>query len=170
MTDTNNSLNRDNLLNEINTTWSELQTLLASLSEEQFTALTDAAGWTAKDHVIHLAMWEKAALALLEGKSKRECLNISPEVWEQDDDPINAVLQERYHDMALNEVMQTLNQNHEQIVNKIASMSQEDLLLPYSHYKPDSTGDFPIIRAIHWDTVHHYGEHQTWIAAIVEED
>src|SRR5688572_10309354 len=102
------ALTRETLMSAIDETWNKLQTLLASLTEEQLTQPTDAAGWTAKDHVIHVAVWENANHAMLEGKAKREVLDITSEVWEQDDDPINAVLQQRYHNMPLAEVMQTL--------------------------------------------------------------
>ena len=117
------TLTRDELLREIDASWGELQTFLASLTEDQLTRPTDAAGWTAKDHVIHLAVWESANLASLEGKSKRETLEIPQEIWDQDDDPINAVIQQRYRDMPLAEVMQTLNRNHERILKKITAMT-----------------------------------------------
>lgn len=169
MTDLDNSLTRENLMRQIELSWNELQTYLASLTEEQLTVPTDVAGWTAKNHVIHVAMWEKAALALLEGKSKREVLDITPEIWEQDDDPINAVIQQRHHDMPLDEVMQTLRQHHEHILQKLNTMTEADLLLPYRHYQPNSTEERPIIQWVMWDTIHHYREHIPWIAAIVEK-
>lgn len=170
MTNLDNSLTRENLMSQIEVTWNELLNYLASLSEERLTRLTDAAGWTVKDHIIHLAMWEKAALAFLEGKSKRETLEITPEIWEQDDDPINAVIQQRYQAMPLEEVMQTLRQHHDLIMKKLDTMSEADLLLPYSHYQPDSTEEKPIIRWVMWDTVSHYRDHLTWIAAIVGKE
>ena len=161
------SLTREILMSEIEQTWHKLQTFLASLTEEQLTQPTDAAGWTAKDHVIHLAVWENANREMLEGKSKREVLDITPEVWEQDDDPINAVLQQRYHNMPLAEVMQTLRQNHARMLDKLNSMTAADFQLPYSHYQPDSTAERPIIDCVMWDTVYHYRDHMDWIAAIV---
>lgn len=162
-----NTIPRKKLMDEIEESWNELLSFIDSLTKEELTGPTDAAGWTVKDHVIHLAMWEKAALALLERKSKREVLDISPEIWEQDDDPINAVLQQRYQDMPLDKVMQTLHQHHVLILEKLNSMTEDDFQLPHRHYQPNSTEERPIINWVHWDTVHHYREHIPWMAAIV---
>ena len=169
MNDSDISLTRENLLRQLELSWNELQTYLASLTEEQFTRPTDAAGWTAKDHIIHIAMWEKAGLAVLEGKSKRETLNITPEIWEQDDDPINAVLQQRYHDLSLDEVMQALRHNHELTLKKLDTMTEADLLLPHNRYQPNSTDERPIIWWVIGDTINHYRDHLPWIRAIVDK-
>lgn len=167
MSDSTQPLSRANALRELETSWNEFKGYIDSLNEEQLTKPTDAAGWTAKDHVIHVATWETAELALLNGKSKREAMDIPEDVWEQDDDPINAVIQARYRDMPLADVMKTLTQNHERVVNKLNSMSEADLLQPYRTFNPGSDDERPMLMYLPYDTTYHYRDHLGWIKTIV---
>lgn len=166
MTDSE-KLTRDGVLRKLEVSWGELQAYIASLTEEQLTHPTDAAGWTVKDHLIHIAIWESATVAMLHGKSKRETIDIPLEIWEQDDDPINAVIQQRYKDMPLKEVLRTLQTNHDSLLAKLNMMTEADFQLPYNHYQPTSTQERPIIDYVMWDTVNHYRDHIPWMAAIV---
>ena len=169
MNDSESVSSRDSLLREVESGWNELQTYLASLTVEQLTGPTDAEGWTAKDHIVHLATWEEGALALLEGKLKREAMDIPPEVWTQGDDPINAVIQQRYQDMPLEEVMASFRQTHDRVVKILSTMTDEQLQLPYHHYQSDSTDERALLEWLPWDTFRHYRDHMPWIAAIVEK-
>ncbi len=158
-----------NLLRRIENGWNNLQAYLSTLNEEQLTTPTDAAGWTAKDHLIHLALWEDGVYALLEGQSQREGMEVDEATWKQGWDAINAVIQQRYHNLPLDEVLQTIRQRHERLVNKIKSMTDEDLLRPYRHYDSGSDREQPVIGSIVGNTYEHYAEHKPWIAEIVDK-
>lgn len=140
---------------------------LDSLSEAQLTEPTDAAGWTAKDHVIHMAVWEESILALLSGTAQWIYMKIDKDIWKQGEDPINAVIQQRYKDMTLGDVRRVFRENHQQVMEKLQNMSDEDLQRPYNHYQPMSKQDRPIILWIQGNTYQHYEAHRPWIEAIV---
>jgi hypothetical protein len=161
------ALTKANLLRRIEIAWNDLQSFLGTLSAEQLTQPTDAAGWTAKDHIIHLAAWIDGVMSLLDGKSQREGMDIDPATWKRGDDAINAVIQQRYRDIPLDEVLRIFRQKHEQLAAKINAMTEEELLLPYRHYDQASTEERPVIWWIIGNSVMHYPEHKPWIAALV---
>jgi hypothetical protein len=159
---------KSELLERIEQGFEGINRYLSSLTETQLTQPKDAAGWTAKDHIIHMATWEESILALLSGAAQWEHMNISREIWKQGEDPINAVIQQRYKDMPLADVRRTFRENHQRVLEKIQSLSDEDLHRPYNYYQPKSQQDKPVILWIQGNTYQHYEAHQPWIAAIVK--
>jgi uncharacterized protein (TIGR03083 family) len=155
------------LLGRIENGWNDFQAFLGALSEDQLTKPTDAAGWTVKDHLIHLAVWEDGIYTLLDGQSQRAGMEVDEATWKQGVDVINAVIQRRYHDLPLDVVVQTFRQKHQRLVSKVRSMTDDDLLRPYRHYDTASDREQPVVGWIAGDTYEHYAEHRPWIAAIV---
>src|SRR5829696_3025424 len=149
------------LLRKVEAGWKELQNYLASLTYEQVTKPTDAAGWTAKDHLTHLAAWEDSVWAMLNYKPRAEYMGLTPEIWATEDyDAMNAVLREKYKDMTVPDLQKWFFGVHERLVEKIKSMPEEELMRPYHHYQPGAKWDLP---AMHWviiDTYEHYDEHK----------
>ncbi len=168
MTDTN-EVTTVEMLRRIGNGWDDLQAYLKTLSEAQLTKPTDAAGWTVKDHVMHLAVWEDSINALFKGESRPGHMDIDAETWEGGDyDKINAIVQQRYRDRSWEEVQQALRDVHQRLVQKIQSLSDGDLVRPYSYYQPDSTDDRPVYGWIVGNTYAHYAEHIPWMDAIVK--
>jgi hypothetical protein len=158
----------DQLLTRIEIAWNDLNSFLSHLSAEQLTTPTDAGGWTVKDHIIHLAVWEDGIRALLQKQSRREAMGISEDLWGNGSaDDYNAVIQPRYKDMPLDEVITVSGDIHQRLVDTLRSMSNEDLQRPYNHYAPDSDRDAPVLNWIAGNTFGHYEEHLPWIRAIV---
>jgi len=162
-------MSRDAVFKSIANAWNELHMFIGSLSQDQITQPTDPAGWTVKDHIIHLAMWEKTAMAVLTGASIRGAMDIPEDVWSQGDDPINALMQQRYHDMPFAEVMQTFQQIHDALLAKLDTLSEAELLTPFNQKYPDAKDERPLLKWVHIDTAEHYREHIPWMATIAEK-
>lgn len=148
--------------------WDEFTAYLATLSPAQLTGPTDAAGWTAKDHVAHIARWEEGILAALNGQNRREAMGVSEADWESHDyDIINAGIRERDTDKSLDEVMALLRDVHGRLAARIDALTDADLERRYDSYVPGTENDRPIVGYIIGNTYEHYDEHRPWIDAIV---
>jgi uncharacterized protein (TIGR03083 family) len=157
------------LLSRMQQGWDDFNAYLNTLTEAQLTGPTDAAGWTAKDHLMHLAVWEDGVNALLEKQSRSARMGVDDATWEGHDfDQINAVIQRQHRDKPLGEVQAAFRRAHETLVAKLQSMSDEDILRPYSYYVPGADLDRPVVWWIVGNTFSHYAEHQPWIDAIVK--
>ncbi|MFN8561388.1 MAG: maleylpyruvate isomerase N-terminal domain-containing protein [Anaerolineae bacterium] len=141
---------------------------LDSLTDEQLTQPTDPAGWTAKDHVAHLAIWEDSVNALFDGIPRWQHMGIDRDLWETTDwDQINAVIQQRYHAITCADLDAMWNAIHARSLAG-RSVQRRGLAAPLPLLPAGSTWDLP---AIHWviiDTFLHYDEHKGYIAVIVE--
>lgn len=156
------------LMARIHTSWDKFQAYLSTLSEEQLTGPTDAAGWTAKDHIMHLAVWEDGIAALLDKQPRDAQMGIDTQLWLTGDyDHINDTIQKRFADKPLDEVLQTFKTVHARVVAKLESMTEEELLRPYSDYQPGADRDAPVIGWVVGNTFEHYEEHHPWIVKIV---
>jgi hypothetical protein len=171
MIDSNTAMTKDELLTQIQQGWDRFQTYLTTLSDDQLTQLTDAGGWTIKDHVIHLAIWEDGASAMLQQKSRRERMDIEEAVWSRwNFDEINALIQRRYRELPLDQVLQTFHDVHEHLLALINAMSEEDVRRPVSHYDLQFGSAEPVALQLIMDTCGHYQEHTPWIMAIANQN
>lgn len=157
------------LLRRMRAGWDEFSAYLDSLSEDQMTVPVDAVGWTAKDHVISLAVWESGVCALLEGRSQREGMGFDQAAWADihNDDQINAAIWQRHQATSLAEALRMLQAAHDRLVSIVESLTEEDLLKPYRAYDQDSDADGPVYSWIIGNCFGHYAEHRPWIEAIV---
>ena len=162
------TISKAELVTNMQEGWNNLQAYVDSLSEAQLTQPTDAAGWTAKDHLIHLAVWADGVAALLDQQPRRERMGVDAETWESKDfDQINAVIQQQHKDMPLDDVHTALRDAHQSLYGKAQAMSEEELNRPYNAYEPGSPQDKPVVLWIISDSYDHYAEHIPWIDAIV---
>lgn len=165
---------KDELERRLDDAWSLLQQRIDALGDDALTGLGDRAGWTAKDHLAHLAAWERSMVYLLQGKPRHEGLGVEEAVYlNGDDDTINAVIQSATKDLPLADVQALLRSTHEQLRSLVAGMSAADLQQPYSHFLPDEPGrddGRPIIERVSANGDSHFAEHLSYIEAIVGQE
>jgi hypothetical protein len=157
------------LLQRIHQGWDEYQAYLATLSEEQLTVPADDAGWTAKDHIIHVAIWEHEVYEWLTGHIHHEALELDQATLESGTDQSNAAIRQRYRDLPLDDALRLSRQHHEQLMTLLESWTAEEFLRPYRSFDPSSDREDPVVGLIPTDTYEHYREHLPWIAAIVKQ-
>lgn len=161
-----------NLLGKMQKGWDEFQAYLQSLTPEQLTGPTDAEGWTAKDHIAHLAVWEDGIAALLARQSRHERMGLDEATWKSDDfDTQNAAIRQQHKDKSLDEVMHMFVDAHQRLVEAVQSLTDADLKRPYAYYQGKPASDDNLDNAVIWSVVGnsygHYEEHRPWIDAIV---
>jgi uncharacterized protein (TIGR03083 family) len=163
------NISKAELLNKMQQGWDELDAYVKGLSEEQLTGPTDAAGWTGKDHLMHLAVWANGITDMLNGGVRRESMGLDADTWaSRDFDRMNAVIQQAHKDKPLGEVLTALRDAHNGLTAKVQSFTDDDLRRPYNAFDPTSPQDRPIIGWIIGDSYGHYEEHIPWIDAIVK--
>jgi hypothetical protein len=160
------------LLRRMQNGWEDFQAYLKTLTPEQLTKPTDAAGWRVQDHIIHLAVWEGGVEALLSGQSRQAFMGVDDTTWKSDwhaDDffSINDGIFRRNQQKSLEDVLMTFQNVHERMMKTVAGLSNTDLLRSYNSFDPTSQSTTPIWRLIAGDSFGHYEEHRPWIEAIV---
>src|SRR6185295_15443685 len=90
--------------------WAALDKTIKSLGERELTAVRDPAGWSAKDHLSHLAAWDEALLAKLDGRARHVVLGIDETLAASEDfDAMNAAIFQATRDRSLAETLDAVH-------------------------------------------------------------
>lgn len=167
---TKSELTKDELLERIERTWPALQTTLDKLSDAQQT-VTDAAGWAIKDHVVHMAAWERSVVFLLQKRPRHEGLGVDEALYlHGSEEAINAAVFEKNVNLTPDEALAYHRDVHEQMMALLSRLSDTDLQKPCREFLPEKLAgeeyDFPVINTVYGNTAHHYAEHLDWIEAL----
>ena len=154
-----------NLRWHIDDQWDQLLAMIDRLSDDQMSVPTDDAGWTVKDHLIHLAVWEDGLNAILNRRSFANGMGFDSLDW-CDLDGINAAIQQRYADAPLFGVLRRLYRSHDHLLASLDSLTGDDLMRPVSDFDPDTDDHNPLMSTIVCNTFGHYDEHRPWMEAI----
>jgi hypothetical protein len=170
MSDPDNALVNDvEFMHRLDAGWAGLWDFLGTLTPEQMTSPADAAGWTVKDHLMHLAVWEDGMNAVLAGEPRIDRMRVAESTWDAGDfDAINAEIRVNSLGLRIEEVLAELRRVHEEFRGRAAELSTDDLLRPYSSYQASSTSEDAVVWRLAGNTFGHYEEHIPWMQAIVD--
>ena len=135
-------------LAQFDRTWEQLEALVHTLDEDALTEVRDPAGWAAKDHLMHVALWEQSLLAKLDGRPRHEALGIDAATDASPDyDAINAAIFGATRQRALKDVLHALRETHS--VTRARLAAAVTLLSEAPGY------------------AEHYDQHRGWIEELV---
>jgi hypothetical protein len=161
------------LLADIGTKWTALGSALGQLTEAQMTTVTDAEGWTVKDHVIHLTAWMRSMVFFLQGRPRHAGLGVAEDLYLNGGfDNINAAIKQQNQHVSVDEAMAQLKITQRQLVEQIQLFTDADLQKPYRYFLPDEPGggDGPVaIEIISGNSAEHFEEHLVWIESLLEQ-
>jgi hypothetical protein len=164
---------KSELLAAIDENWINLKAVLDHLTEAQLTTIRDAAGWSAKDHVIHLTRWERSVVTFLQHQPRHLGLGVDEMLYlHASEDEVNAAIFEKTRGLALVDALRQFRENHQELLELLKPLSEADLHKHYRDFLPDEPGegDGPLaIDFIVGDTSGHYASHQEWIEVLVNK-
>ena len=148
-----------------------LTDLVDNLPDAERDEIRDPAGWSTKDHVVHLTMWERSIVYLLTGRPRHEGLGVDRETYLRHDyDLTNDAILRQHRDRDWQSIRAEFDDVHTNLIATLKSVGWDGLHLSYSHYAPDEPGDDdgnPVVFLVAGNTFFHYDEHRQWIEELL---
>jgi len=140
--------------------WASLDETVQSLGERELTGIRDPAGWSAKDHLMHVAIWEQALLAKLDGQLRHQALGLDVATdGSEDYDELNALIFAKTRQRLLKDVLDEVRSTHAKTRAHIAAFASGTTSAPAADaFLADVPG-----------YADHYDQHAGWIRDLVEK-
>jgi hypothetical protein len=162
---------RDELIQRVESDWAPFASLVSSLTDAQLTTPGPEV-WTPKDHVVHIAEWERGLTALLIGRLQSEGFGFDEATSVQlagDVEAINAVLYERNRALAVSEVLAISWKAHTALMEALGRLTDAEIQGTVADFGMDLEDHRPLAAGIGEDSFGHYPEHTGWIREMIGE-
>ena len=154
-------MTKDELLQNIRRDRAQLEALVAGVSDAEFATPGPNGGWAVKDHLSHVAAWERMIVAHLRDGSDREVAGMDQASYAAATlDELNDQLYRLHRDRPAEQVRDEFAAAHSAIGAFIGEMPGDRLAGPY--WDDDPSGRTALDK-IAGDTYLHYREHLQWI-------
>lgn len=164
-------INKAELLERIAQGRKEFESLINGLPEGQLTMQPADGGWTVKDHLAHIAIWDVGIAALLRRESRWDAMGLTVETARASTiDALNAAIEHRLSSLSLQEVLALFEKSYRDVLSSLANLDEADLDRLYRDFTPSEprSPDRQIREGILRNTAEHYAEHMGWIRNLLE--
>ena len=148
------------LIERIPPAWAALEAVIAGLNESEL-ATPVPEGWSVKDHLAHVATWERMVVAHLRDGSAHAVVRMDEATYlAKTLDELNEAIYQRNRDRPPAAVLEDFRQAHREIVALLERMDEAGFWKPY--WRDDPSGR-PVMDKVAGDTYRHYLEPLAWI-------
>lgn len=160
---------KSELLHRIKAARAELEGYLAAQSPDTLAQPGPDGGWSALDHLAHLAGWRWKLLAMMRGHGGHVGLRIDAQTYQTAGlDGINAILYERNQPRPTAEKLADFHAAHAAVLAAIEQMDDADLQRRYDMTDPTDTR--LLVDGIIGNTYGHDLEHLGWIRELLRNN
>ena len=149
----------------------QFDAFIASLTPAQLAGPRDAASWTVKDHLAHIATWRNGMTALLQHQGRYEAMGVPPALGAPGAyDQMNDIIFKLHKGKPPAIILVMVRDAHMRFMRQLDSLSDDALHKTYSYYQPNEPGrdtGAPILNWVIGNTSHHFLEHLPWMQAII---
>jgi DinB superfamily len=141
--------------------WDALDKTVKSLGPRELTEIRDPAGWSAKDHLMHLALWEQGLHAKVDGRPRHEVLGLDASTNGSDDwDTLNGAIFANTRHHSLPDVLDALQKTHATTRTRLVSIAAAG---PTAETGETATALLTNLPGY----IDHYDAHHGWIRELV---
>lgn len=160
------------LIRRIDEGYKALQQLLSTWTDEQLVTPGGPDGWSVKDHLAHLATWERGQAAMLRREDRWKTMGVDLDfaVNAKSVEDINDRYYAQTHNKSLDEIRAMFADAHQQLLRALDSLTEADLFRPYGYFQPEEPGEDdgrPMWFWLAGNSYEHYEEHTPWMKEVI---
>ncbi|HEY7358979.1 MAG TPA: ClbS/DfsB family four-helix bundle protein [Ktedonobacterales bacterium] len=153
------TVNKRDMLSEIEQSYAALEAALATLDSGQMTAPLLAGGWSVKDTLAHLSVWHRRALDIIDPLEPPRVPGIpAGGIADAQINEFNAQFYAQHRDQPLAEALAAFRESYRQLLASARRLTEPDLMRLLA-------GETHIWQVIAANTYWHYPEHLEAIQA-----
>jgi len=140
------------------------------LPDELWLEPADAAGWNVRDHIAHVAWWDRADVAQMrDGAAQQATLGVSDVTWSRGIDAINEAIRAKTIEASPEDVRALWRQSQAELLALLASFPEKQYQAPAREVGFVDEGEVRLIDVLADYLGGHYREHLGYVTAIAQQ-